>query len=78
MKVQEQVDYLRFTRTSIAVGTPARIAKLVTEGESGYGQRSDATDLADALHLTKETMILLDIGHRDGSELCLTPRRNHR
>jgi len=26
------------------------------------------TDLADALHLTKETMILLDIGHRDGSE----------
>lgn len=36
MKVQEQVDYLRVTRTSIAVGTPARIAKLITEGQSNH------------------------------------------
>jgi hypothetical protein len=33
MKVPEQVNYLHMTRVSIAVGTPARIAKLISEGE---------------------------------------------
>jgi protein CMS1 len=33
MKVPEQVNYLHMTRVSIAVGTPARIAKLITEGK---------------------------------------------
>jgi hypothetical protein len=33
MKVPEQVNYLQMTKTSIAVGTPARIAKLISEGQ---------------------------------------------
>jgi hypothetical protein len=33
MKVPEQVKYLQMTKTSIAVGTPARIAKLISEGQ---------------------------------------------
>ena len=33
MKVHEQVKYLQMTKVSIAVGTPARVAKLITEGE---------------------------------------------
>jgi len=33
MKVPEQVAYLHMTKVSIAVGTPARIAKLITEGK---------------------------------------------
>jgi len=33
MKVPEQVAYLHMTKVSIAVGTPARIAKLITEGQ---------------------------------------------
>lgn len=56
MKVPEQINYLQMTKTSIAVGTPARIAKLISE---------------DALKLTKETMILLDIGHRDSKTRTL-------
>jgi protein CMS1 len=74
MKVHEQVQYLQMTRTSIAVGTPARIAKLITEGNFGSTiVCSVVTDVADALKLTKETMILLDIGHRDTSELLAGP-----
>lgn len=33
MKVPEQVNYLHMTKVSIAVGTPARIAKLISEGQ---------------------------------------------
>lgn len=34
MKVHEQVKHLQMTKTTIAVGTPARVAKLITESKS--------------------------------------------
>ncbi|EJT48179.1 hypothetical protein A1Q2_06259 [Trichosporon asahii var. asahii CBS 8904] len=49
-KVADQVKFLGKTRVAIAVGTPARVAKLLEEG---------------ALKITPQTVVILDIGHRD-------------
>ena len=42
-KFEDQVKYLAKTRVSIAVGTPARVSKLLAEGESGclYPRQAD-------------------------------------
>ena len=41
MKVHEQIKHLQMTKTTIAVGTPARVAKLITESESGLSGLAD-------------------------------------
>ncbi|BEJ16878.1 hypothetical protein CspHIS471_0602790 [Cutaneotrichosporon sp. HIS471] len=55
-KLAEQVKYLAKTRVSIAVGTPARVAKLLADG---------------ALKMTPQSVVLLDIGHRDSKKRSL-------
>ncbi|WVO14720.1 hypothetical protein L204_102358 [Cryptococcus depauperatus] len=49
-KLSDQVKYLKKTKVSIAVGTPARVGKLLAE---------------DAIQITKDTVLLLDVGHQD-------------
>ncbi|WWC88062.1 uncharacterized protein L201_002965 [Kwoniella dendrophila CBS 6074] len=49
-KLADQVKYLHQKKVSIAVGTPARVGKLLTE---------------DAIKITSETVLLLDISHQD-------------
>lgn len=53
MKAKEQADFLKKTKVSIAVGTPARVGKLLADG---------------ALQVDKSTIVLLDLGHKDTSE----------
>ncbi|KIY31682.1 protein CMS1 [Cryptococcus gattii E566] len=49
-KLADQIKYLERTKVSIAVGTPARVGKLLAEG---------------AIKISKNTVLLLDIGHQD-------------
>ncbi|OXG10374.1 protein CMS1 [Cryptococcus neoformans Ze90-1] len=49
-KLADQIKYLERTKVSIAVGTPARVGKLLAEG---------------AIKISKDTVLLLDIGHQD-------------
>ncbi|WWC60439.1 uncharacterized protein I303_103011 [Kwoniella dejecticola CBS 10117] len=49
-KLADQIKYLQQKKVSIAVGTPARVGKLLTEG---------------AIKITSDTVLLLDIGHQD-------------
>ncbi|WVQ78674.1 hypothetical protein IAT38_000761 [Cryptococcus sp. DSM 104549] len=49
-KLADQIKYLEKTKTTIAVGTPARVGKLLAEG---------------ALNITKDTVLLLDVSHQD-------------
>ncbi|WVQ77378.1 hypothetical protein IAR50_007063 [Cryptococcus sp. DSM 104548] len=49
-KLTDQINHLARTKVSIAVGTPARVGKLLAEG---------------ALKITKHTTLLLDISHQD-------------
>ena len=53
LKLAEQIKYLSKTRVSIAVGTPARVGKLLEEG---------------AIKISKDTVLLLDVGHKDSSQ----------
>ncbi|CAK9785477.1 hypothetical protein CC85DRAFT_286645 [Cutaneotrichosporon oleaginosum] len=55
-KLADQIKYLAKTRVSIAVGTPARVAKLLADG---------------ALKMTPQSVVLLDIGHRDSKKRSL-------
>ncbi|WOO81616.1 Protein CMS1 [Vanrija pseudolonga] len=55
-KLVDQVKYLAKTRVAIAVGTPARVAKLLADG---------------ALKVKQETVVLFDIGHRDSKNRTL-------
>ncbi|KAL1410750.1 Protein cms1 [Vanrija albida] len=55
-KLVDQVKYLARTRVAIAVGTPARVAKLLADG---------------ALKVKQETVVLFDIGHRDSKNRTL-------
>lgn len=82
MKVAEQAAHLAATKVSIAVGTPARIAKLITEGKpislcfaSVCRERNARADFVGALKLTKSTVLLLDIGHRDSSAYNCSSRK---
>ncbi|GFZ42443.1 hypothetical protein JCM24511_00158 [Saitozyma sp. JCM 24511] len=56
MKYPEQVKFLANNKVSIAVGTPARVGKLLSE---------------DAITVNKDTVLLLDIGHRDSKTRTL-------
>jgi protein CMS1 len=49
-KLADQEKYLHQTRIAIAVGTPARVAKLLESG---------------ALKISHQTIVLLDVAHRD-------------
>ncbi|WVF66034.1 hypothetical protein IAT40_000772 [Kwoniella sp. CBS 6097] len=49
-KLADQIKYLEKTKVSIAVGTPARVGKLLNEG---------------AIKITSDTVLLLDITHQD-------------
>ncbi|WRT65824.1 uncharacterized protein IL334_002774 [Kwoniella shivajii] len=49
-KLVDQIKYLERTKVSIAVGTPARVGKLLAEG---------------AIKITSDTVLLLDVGHQD-------------
>ncbi|OCF36272.1 protein CMS1 [Kwoniella heveanensis CBS 569] len=49
-KLADQIKYLEKTKVSIAVGTPARVGKLLNEG---------------AINITSDTVLLLDISHQD-------------
>ncbi|WWD16377.1 hypothetical protein CI109_100803 [Kwoniella shandongensis] len=49
-KLADQVKYLEKTKVTIAVGTPARVGKLLEEG---------------AIKITPTTVVLLDISHKD-------------
>ncbi len=62
-KLADQVKYLAKTRVSIAVGTPARVAKLLAEG---------------ALKMTPQSVVLLDVGHRDSKKRSLLTLREVR
>ncbi|ORY21419.1 U3-containing 90S pre-ribosomal complex subunit-domain containing protein [Naematelia encephala] len=55
-KLADQVTYLSKTNVSIAVGTPARVAKLVEQ---------------DALKITQDTIILLDASFLDSKKRTL-------
>ncbi|KAK4686080.1 protein CMS1, partial [Tremellales sp. Uapishka_1] len=55
-KLADQVKYLEKTKVSIAVGTPARVGKLLAE---------------NAIKITKNTVVLLDIGHSDSKTRSL-------
>lgn len=43
-KLADQVKYLAKTRVAIAVGTPARVAKLLAEGTSSVCSRLEVAD----------------------------------
>ncbi|WVR03701.1 hypothetical protein IAU60_000696 [Kwoniella sp. DSM 27419] len=49
-KLADQIKYLEKTKVSIAVGTPARVGKLLAEG---------------AIKITSDTVVLLDVSHQD-------------
>ncbi|OCF56553.1 protein CMS1 [Kwoniella mangroviensis CBS 10435] len=49
-KLADQIKYLQNKKVSIAVGTPARVGKLLVEG---------------AIKITSDTVLLLDVGHQD-------------
>ncbi|KAK8861700.1 hypothetical protein IAR55_002523 [Kwoniella newhampshirensis] len=49
-KLADQIKYLEKTKVSIAVGTPARVGKLLAEG---------------AIKITSNTVVLLDVSHKD-------------
>ncbi|WVW80288.1 hypothetical protein I302_102266 [Kwoniella bestiolae CBS 10118] len=49
-KLADQIKYLQNKKVSIAVGTPARVGKLLTKG---------------AIKITSDTVLLLDAGHQD-------------
>ncbi|WVQ93666.1 hypothetical protein IAU59_000742 [Kwoniella sp. CBS 9459] len=49
-KLADQIKYLEKTKVSIAVGTPARVGKLLNEG---------------AIKITSDTVLLLDVSHQD-------------
>ncbi|ORX35253.1 U3-containing 90S pre-ribosomal complex subunit-domain containing protein [Kockovaella imperatae] len=56
LKYEDQVNYLAKTRTMVAVGTPARVGRLLAEG---------------ALKITKNTVILLDASFHDSKKRTL-------
>lgn len=55
-KLVDQAKYLAKTRVAIAVGTPARVAKLLADG---------------SLKISNQTIVLLDVGHKDVKERSL-------
>ncbi|EIW66455.1 hypothetical protein TREMEDRAFT_70076 [Tremella mesenterica DSM 1558] len=56
MKFSAQEEYLKKTKVSVAVGTPARVGKLIESG---------------ALRLSEGSVILLDLGHEDSKKRTL-------
>lgn len=71
MKYDEQVKFLANNKVSIAVGTPARIGKLLVDGEplSQYQLCVNGKLMCSigGLRINQHTHVLLDIGHRDSS-----------
>ncbi|KAL7424659.1 Protein cms1 [Cryptotrichosporon argae] len=55
-KAADQAKYLSATKVGVAVGTPGRVATLLEQG---------------AIKVTKDTVVLLDLGHRDGKNRTL-------
>lgn len=55
-KLADQAKYLSHSRVAVAVGTPARLAKLLADG---------------ALKVSNQTVVLLDVGHRDSKNRSL-------
>jgi protein CMS1 len=72
-KLEDHVNYLRRTKLAVAVGTPGRIGKLLTDtGASSHVLTCiSLTPPVDALGMTALSHVILDVSHLDAKKRSL-------